>query len=612
MSCRGTPAGSLGTTFIQYYYGLTDPQSTALFHHLTNEQQEHNLPANESAYRQEVDAIEALINQDPSIPEWRRTRLLTRIQGAHNSAAPAPGPRYALTRLRERALRARQAQDHLITDSASRYSMTQDEVRAEFERLRASVPPRTRFRASSVTAHRGVLMVLEDFAPDAGTQFAAVTLLLGERCPICGQFTGHWAEHTCPSTVAATEPPQAAPEARPTPVRARRTRQRVTATPAAENPAESLETPQGEGVLPMPAFQALYNAVRARVTPGERVRQLPIPSITGPDGTYGSLQPGEVTGGLGHPETGNSFGIELELDFPDDEYPYRRRQQFARRLYDEGICASPRVERWHHVGEAGRPGGEYTVDSARWSCEFDRSVDSVDGERGVEIKSQILYDTPETWKNLARICAVAEELGGRATARTGLHVNVGGRQFEATNPAKHTALLRLGAAYDDTLIRIANNPRAGVNHRGRGYCQYVEVPPEGFRGVREAQEVAWHRSAINLHHLPVAEAYRTNASRIEHRIWDSTTDVGRIQAAVGVSLALVEHATRLTEPGQGPEHSGTHSRQYGERRLTGDAWAASTESFRRFMGLMADAGLRSERHRDALVTMFAVSKWPQP
>ena len=42
-----------------------------------------------------------------------------------------------------------------------------------------------------------------------------------------------------------------------------------------------------------------------------------------------------------------------------------------------------------------------------------------------EVVSPVLQDTPETWAQLDRACAILRENGARVTARTGGHVHVG-------------------------------------------------------------------------------------------------------------------------------------------------------------------------------------------
>jgi hypothetical protein len=344
-------------------------------------------------------------------------------------------------------------------------------------------------------------------------------------------------------------------------------------------------------------FQVMYDQAREEIASGNKA----IPRFINP-------LPGEVTGGLGARGTGNSFGIELELDFPDDDYPYSAREIFAQRLHSAGIVTTPFVQRWHFIGDD-RPGGEYVDDPNGWICEYDRSVDDQDGERGVEIKSQILYDEPQTWHNLEVICAVAQEMGAKATFRTGLHVNIGGSGFPTEDPSAHNALLRLVGAYDDTIVRLAHNPASGQSHRGRGYCQYAHVPSDGFSDVATARAYSNHYQAFNLGHLPAAGQRHRESSRIEVRVWDSTVDAGRIQSAVASSLALVKLALEGQKPGQEMERAGSHRNRFGTSKLTGEQWEESTGAFRRFLTLMGAAGLTTERHQYALTKMFAESRW---
>lgn len=366
----------------------------------------------------------------------------------------------------------------------------------------------------------------------------------------------------------------------------------------------ALPEPSTEGWLGnIDTFQDAYDKARERIEEGETR----VPTLAGLENV-----PGGVTGGLAAPG-GMTFGIELEVDFPNDPYPYTARRVLAQRLYVEGISQSDEVNRWHFVGGEGqdRPGGEYDYDPNGWVCEFDRTVDDAEGQRGVEIKSQILHDEPRTWANLRRICEIVEELGGQATSRTGLHVNVGGADFDSNSPAQHNSLLRMSAAFDDTIIRMVNNPESGADHRGRGYCRPNYVPPSGFQYVSQAVSHADHYSAVNLGHMPVEGERVRGDSRIEYRVFDSTLDPARIQASVNLALGLTKAALSGDDPGMDAMPAGTTREKFGARRLSGDKWDEATQPFRRLVDLLGRHGLNNAEHRAQFTHMFAVSRWPR-
>lgn len=657
MSCRTTPAGSLATTFVTRQHDLHDAQSTSLFHTLRrqyNELSEHPLvgeqyleQSTENLYSLAIDEIERTVQNGE---RWTagsfKARTLQRI--AATRAAGYPEDRsiaYALSRMERAATMANEVMSAIFAGHASRLGVSTGAMKAEFNRIYST------YRIAQQDPISGFFDRTYDGLPkDGATRYALGVIERSARCSDCGQFLGATA-HVCPPV--GNRPLAPHPENED----GLETAQDIARQPSlSEMLAEVMRNPQiisededddeeddndprdfvhgcvicgydaCEHTLPhltqtqppssdqpiptptwvghvspvsMDSFQTEYDAARERIEAGHHT----IPTI---DYTI----PGSVTGGLGSRGTGLPFGIEIELDFPDEDWPYEMRYLLARRLFEEGVTQNPYVNGWHDVGDGDRPSGGYFESPNAWNCEFDRSVDDCDGERGVEVKSQILWDEPATWENLKKLCDIANELGARATVRTGLHVNVGGQKFDSEDPTVHTSLLRLAGAYDDTIIRLAHNPRSSTHHRGRSYCGYADVPTTGFRSVADARARSNHYQAFNLGHLPAAGERMRNSSRVEVRLWDSTTDFGRIQAAVGISLAMVHLATEKQAPGQQMERAGTHKEIFGTQKLQGEEWERSTESFRRFMSLMEKAGLNSPSHRTALTQLFAESRWP--
>ena len=644
MSCRSTPAGSFITTFVAHEHRLFDAQVTSMLHELrrrTLVPVRPNLADDYIAAVQEMRNALSRIDRDPSLrvgTDWTATlidRALHRGANAVMAGAPEAPLAHAFLDMPARAREASIVIDtslEVIRQRLADQHLVPEFIRAEYERL---------YREGS--AHPGhftfnIMPQVEGMPSDRCTEYAFNILYRADRCGICGQFIGT-VEHTCPTPrsrrgrTATDVAPTAAtgvqllPSGVVVPVEDDEqeadyevnwdddqeawedheallsilNQTRTTITELGLNGSADTSAPTTDWVgtvepVDMETFQAEYDAARAEIAAGNTR----IPRLVNP-------LPGQVTAGLGNRGV-NSFGIEIELDFPDDEWPYSAREAFAQRLHAEGIVTAPFVQRWHHVGDD-RPGGDYEENPNGWICEFDRSVDDVDGERGVEIKSQILYDEPATWYNIERICAIAQELGAQPTRRTGLHVNVGGANFSSEDPSAHTTLLRLAGAYDDTLIRLAHSPESANSHRGRAYCQMAHVPPNGFHAVANARAMSSHYQAFNLSHLPSSGERHRHSSRVEVRLWDSTTDPGRIQAAVSTSLAMVAAAVQDIKPGQEFERAGSHRNEFGREKLTGEDWTKSTESFRRFLAVMEQAGMNAPHQRQALVKMFAESRW---
>ncbi len=599
MSCRTTHLGSIATTFASILHSLEDSQSTALFHEGKRNYDEANI-VTDSQLLSTIDAYENSIRQLPEFREARQgvqERALHKIAQLRSSTESYDNAtKHAFVSMLRDAHAARLVMDAWTEaqHSLSLFSNNEVSPREEFKRL---VKEYKKAKAENPTATAQSLSesVPSGFPKDKATKYAVAMFIRGTRCADCGQYIG-LPNHNCPTVstpntsqidaLVSSEVPETIP------------------MPSAVRPAiwlsENVEYDlRGEDVIvPIEDFQAIYDDLRREISEGAPyLQELPYDA------------PGAVTGRLAAPLGGRSMGLELEFDFPEEDYPYfDGKHDLARRLYSEGLSVSPYVERWHYVGDD-RPGGNFQVTPGGWICEFDRSVDPYEGERGIEIKSQILYDEPATWRNLKLICEHANNLGAAATTRTGLHVNIGAHDFSSSDPSMHNNLLRIAGAYDDVLLRLAHNPQLGSWHRGRAYCGYAEVPMEGFSSVAQARARSNHYQAFNLGHLPAEGDFQNQSSRIEVRIWDGTTSFERIQTATAVSLAFVELSKNKINLGHEVESAGFHRNNFGTTKLEGEAWTEATKSFRTFLGLYKSVGLNTDNHIRNLIALFAESRW---
>lgn len=344
-------------------------------------------------------------------------------------------------------------------------------------------------------------------------------------------------------------------------------------------------------------FQAAYDEAREREHPVFR-----------PDGMLGNFH--NLYGTPEHPT--RSFGLEIEVDFPDSNDWGSEQYALASALYTAGLAQDSEFNRWHTAARRHNLDGTvgYTRSRNAWSVEFDRSVDDCNGHRGAEIISPVMVDVPggtySVWEDVKTVVEQISNLGGRPTMRNGLHINIGGANVDATAMMN---LVKIWAHFDDLMVRLAHTSEIGRNHRGRGYCLPIDY--SDTRTYYLTQAMCGHTSAINLTHLDVhnAAALPANSpSRIEFRIFDSTLDAGRIQFYTTLCMAMVAAAIR----GVGmedftPEQGGSHVRARGgpARRLSGDAWKSDTVRVREFIDFLA---LPREVAEDAL-TCYAKSRW---
>lgn len=615
MSCRTTPAGKFSVSFLKNSYGFTESQSMSLFHSILRKHRESNLSEEEASfsYDRSITDFSSMVNRLP-LTESKKERLSTKLRELSVSETES-SHKFAITQLIRTGDTAKAMIDTSITLAHARQNsrMSLEEAKQNFINLLLEYKDNKEYLEEN-PEECNLEQLIEGYPQDKATVYAINAVNSGRRCIHCGRFVGAVTIHSCPLPSNTENLPDESEQ---------RTLSQdgnsysmagvnpISGNAISYSPRTTRKGGYSEPVTPMSMedFQDHYDAARARINSG-----LPVPVLPYSEDGY-------ITAGIAQRNGGNTFGIELEVDFPfesnnneddyydDSEPEFYSRHNLALELFNKGITISPSIQRWHFVGENDRPGGEYVDAVNGWICEFDRSVDPYEGARGVEIKSQILYDEPATWENIKKISESLSSHNARPTHRTGMHVNIGGSEFSNNNPTAHNSLLRLAASYDDVLIRLAHNPMSGKQHRGRSFCSSAYIPPEGYNSVGSARAHSNHYQAFNLGHLPSEGETHRASSRVEVRFWDGAIDLGRIQSAVAVSTALVELSLRNQEPYGEPQASGHHSRVFGTQKLEGENWEAATLSFRKFVTLMEIAGLKSETHKSALFHLFAESRW---
>jgi hypothetical protein len=630
MSCRTTAVGRFSIDLLKNLYPFTESQAMSIFHKLTREyaDSEASEDSIETDYRRALTDLIRQIGNAEGIQESKKQRLFAKLNELRANDNDTKH-KYAVGRITRTAdLANALINTHISVTHRYQERLSKAQVEQNYKDLLKEF---SNNRAVVIANAESVLRPsanIDGIPEDKATRYALGALASGLQCLDCGRFTGLSSIHICPS-----QPPAGREQAEAQSNDSEPLNRNIINPQIATLQLEPLDTLQlapslpidynitsskSEPIIPMSMeeFQDRYDTARRLVLSGE-----PVPVI-------GYASEGDVTAGLSSRNGGNTFGIELEVDFPnelppedydyyeeddeDDEesdYNFNKRHLLAQDIYAEGVSLSPRVQRWHYIADSARPGGEYLDMVNGWICEYDRSVDPYRGNRGVEVKSQILYDEPATWENIRKISEKMQQHGAQPTPRTGMHINIGGAGFDSTNPRAHNRLLRLAEAYDDTLIRLAHNPASGSAHRGRSYCAPASIPPIGYESVSKARAYSNHYQAFNLAHLPSDGEPHKNSSRVEVRFWDAAVDLGRIQSAVAISTALVELAIRDQSPGQEKELAGSHIERFGSTKLEGDIWEASTLSFRNFTSLMELAGLKSEVHKQSLFYLFAESRW---
>lgn len=224
-----------------------------------------------------------------------------------------------------------------------------------------------------------------------------------------------------------------------------------------------------------------------------------------------------------------TFGIELEFVNGNSD-------AIAMELHAMGICSSPSMQRYHSARMEGK-----------WILESDGSVTS--GRRGGELISPVLTDTPETWRQIEKICEVARRHGARVNTETGGHVHVGAEDALDGKRQRWRRFFKAATGFEEAFHRLAGGEqgrfrdshyapsslaqnRAGITTR---------LPQDGdtaeFQNVIRGIGRGKYQS-INL--SPFCSSKKT----IEFRAFNGTLTPGIIQANVKYAAGVINTSVR--------------------------------------------------------------------
>lgn len=347
------------------------------------------------------------------------------------------------------------------------------------------------------------------------------------------------------------------------------------------------------------AFQRVYDEARAQIRAYRQVSDNPDAAYPVPMIMENAL------GGLSPQGSPRSFGIEIEFELPRElgyQEQARIRREIGRELYDAGLLRTADRQGY------GASHGAYRPEHARgWSYEDDCTVTS-----GGEIVSPVMWDTPETWQNITKICEVLKRHGAVATERAGMHVHVGVGDYDH-NIGNHNRLLAAFKEHEDLVYRLATNPQA-QNHRNLQYCRPNSTPGAAYTSLDRLQYgQAGHSVGLNFQSVD-----GSRRSHVEFRAADATLIPSVMQAQIATAVYMTEGALRDgTEVPRQQETRliGSALGQNPRRRnLTGDQWKQSTLQFRRFLDrfVPGDGGDDTQNPRvKQMVSLFAATRWQQ-
>lgn len=351
-------------------------------------------------------------------------------------------------------------------------------------------------------------------------------------------------------------------------------------------------------------FQTLYDEYREKRAAWQQAQtagqaaEFPVPYIRE-----------NAFGGLGTRDSQRGFGIELEFAFPQDMSAGDRRialRAIGRELYDMGLTRNR-----DQAGYGASHGWFRDQHSRGWSFESDPSTGGSDGQHGGEIVSPVMFDEPDTWENIEKVCEVLRRNGAFASKGTGMHVHVSTGDYDH-RVENHNRLIQSFAENEDLLYRMSTNPERG-RHRGTGYCSPNSIPSSPYTNVGQARDRnVGHHIGLNLQSVS-----GRGSDHVEFRTFDGTLEPAVIQAQAALAVMVTEGATR----GDAPTNLAAARNPLGSRleanpqrgALTGEAWRESTLGFRRFLDkhVPNPSGGSPEENPIVrqMVALFAMTKW---
>ena len=223
-----------------------------------------------------------------------------------------------------------------------------------------------------------------------------------------------------------------------------------------------------------------------------------------------------------------TFGIELEFVDGDSN-------AIARELYDMGICGNAQMDRYHSRRMPGK-----------WTLERDGSV--TNGDRGGELISPILTDTPETWRQIETVCEVAKRHGAAVNMRTGGHIHIGATDSLDGKRQRWRRFFKMSAGFEQFYTRLSG----GEHGRFRGGYYAESSMRQNLRGItaRLPEQENIQEFKERILRISDGKYQRINISpfatkgTVEFRGFNGTLTPGIIQANVKYAAGVVHSAER--------------------------------------------------------------------
>ncbi len=227
-----------------------------------------------------------------------------------------------------------------------------------------------------------------------------------------------------------------------------------------------------------------------------------------------------------------TFGIEIEQVGGDNE-------AIARELRALGLNGSGRVLGYSESHNRIPP-----EDREKWRVTLDSTVTG-------EIVSPILRDTPETWRQLEKVCEVIKRNGGTVNMRCGGHIHVG---VDVLDNSKHRwrRYRKLISSFENLLYRLSTNSDLPT-HRGTRWSapvaniyrhisdRIINIDEAGgqdaLRGIAARFNFHGHASGVSTNNVATGAK-----PTIEFRTFNGSLNPAQIQNNVRVAVGIMEAA----------------------------------------------------------------------
>lgn len=234
-----------------------------------------------------------------------------------------------------------------------------------------------------------------------------------------------------------------------------------------------------------------------------------------------------------------TFGIELEFVSGDGD-------AIANELYNIGLCQRRGMSGYHGARTAGK-----------WIVERDGSVTV--GNCGGEIISPILQDTPETWRQIEKVCEVAKRHGAAVNFRTGGHVHIGAETALDGKRQRWRRFFKMSAGFENVYKRLSGGEQGRFRHSRYAESSVnqsydgmrVNMPAEGEINV--FQQIIGRISRGKYQMMNIG-TFNSGKKTVEFRGFNGTLTPGIIQANVKYAAAFVNAACRNRIKGSVPDN----------------------------------------------------------